>query len=117
MSIQTELTALLAPLVAGRIYPLTAPERPLTPYITYFRLFAQEGVTLEKNGGTGNEVHTRLQTDIWAQTYAGAQAKAEEVKMRLKGWHITNCVQGEQDFFDEEARLFRVLLDLSLWHH
>lgn len=113
----SDFFALVSPPFSGRAYPVAAPATPVAPYLTYFRIFASEGLTLEKNGGTGNEINTRLQVDIWAKTYGEAQTKATQVKALLKDWACQNTVQSEQDLQDEETKLFRVLLDLSIWHY
>ncbi len=116
MTIQTDLRARLSDLVAGRVYPLFAPEQAASPFIVYTRLSATENNTLAANGGTGNLTNTRLQVDVYAETYTAAQDMAAQVVMRLKGWNVTCVVNVQMDLFEEDTRLYRVMTDISTWH-
>jgi hypothetical protein len=116
MSVQTDFIALASAIFAGRLYPAGSEEAPVPPYATFFRVAAVEGATLDLNGGTGNEINTRLQVDVWALSYLEAQAKADAVKVALKGWEVENVLLGEQDMFEEDTKLHRVMLDISTWH-
>lgn len=116
MSIQTDLVALLGGLFAGRMYPQTAHTNAVAPYCTYSRVTATEEATLDPNGGTGNEVNTRMQIDVWALSYAEAQSKAAAVKAALKGSVIENVTLSELDMYEDDTGLHRVMLDVSTWH-
>lgn len=116
MSLQTDLFALLTGLFAARVYPRVAPEKTITPYAVYTRVATAEQHTLDTNGGTGNASNTRLQIDVYASTYSASQSSAEAVKTALKGWAVENTVQDEQDFFESDTKLHRVMLDVSAWH-
>ena len=116
MSLSTDFIALASALFAGRVYPVGSEEKPIPPYATFFRVAAVEGATLDPNGGTSNETNTRLQVDVWALTYLEAQAKAEILKAALKGWSVENVLLGEQDMFESDTKLHRVMLDISTWH-
>ncbi len=116
MSLQTDFIALTSAIFAGRVYPAGSEEAPVPPYATFFRVAAIEGATLDLNGGTGNETNTRLQVDVWSLSYLEAQAKAGAVKAALKGWPVENVLLGEQDVFESDTKLHRVMLDISTWH-
>lgn len=115
MSMQTEFVALVGPIVSGRVYPMGVTA-PVAPYLTYTRIAAVEQSTLDANGGDGNAINTRLQVDVWAQSYGDAQSKAAAVKAALKTWSIENVLLNEQDIYDAETKLHRVMLDISTWH-
>ena len=115
MSMQTEFVALVGPIVSGRVYPMGVTV-PVAPYLTYTRIAAVEQSTLDANGGTGNPINTRIQVDVWAQSYGDAQAKAAAVKAALKTWSVENVLLNEQDIYDSETKLHRVMLDVSTWH-
>lgn len=115
MTMQTDFVALVSSIVAGRVYP-AGTASTVTPYVTYSRVVSLEQSTLDANGGTGNASNTRLQVDIWAESYGAAQALAAQVKAALKGWSTENIVLSEQDDFEPDTRLHRCLLDLSVWH-
>lgn len=116
MSIQSEFYALVNPIFVGRAYPIVGPDAPVTPYLTYFRVIGIEQNTLDANGGTGNAINTQLQADVWAATYGEAQAKAAAVKAALKTWTVENVVTGEQDLFEADTKLHRVMMEISTWH-
>lgn len=116
MSILSDLYTLIGPVFAGRAYRNAAPDSPVAPYATFFRVAGVEGVTLDENGGTGNESNTRIQIDIYAATGVGVDEKAEAVKAALKGWHIVNVIELEMDGYEAEVKLHRVTLDISTIH-
>lgn len=116
MSVQTDFVALASPLFSGRLYPAVAPAGVTAPYATYTRVTAIEQSTLDANGGAGNSVNTRLQVDVWALTYLDAQGTAGALKTALKGWALENIVLAEQDGYENDTRLHRVMLDVSIWH-
>lgn len=116
MSLQSDLVALIGPIFAGRCYPNVAPDAPVKPYATYFRVASSEDVTLDDNGGIGNASNTRIQIDVWADSYGDAQAKAALVETALKGWGVENIIESEQDMYEPETKLHRVMLDVSVWH-
>ncbi|MEC5213316.1 hypothetical protein RCH06_001862 [Polaromonas sp. CG_9.5] len=115
MSVQTDFVALVSGAVAGRAYP-AGTASTVTPYITYSRITAIEQATLDANGGTGNLINTRLQIDVWAASYGAAQSTAAAVKAALKGWSNENIVLSEEDGFEPDTKLHRVMLDTSIWH-
>lgn len=116
MSIQTEFFTLVSGLFAAQVYPNVAPEGVVPPYATYTRVSAVEDPTLDTNGGAGNATNTRLQIDVFATTYAAAQSSASAVKTALKGWAAENILLDEQDLYEPDTKLHRVLLEASIWH-
>lgn len=116
MSLQTDLFTLLESLFSGRVYPSLAPEDTASPYVVYTRVSSVEENSLDANGGSANASNTRLQIDIYASSYSAAQSSAATVKSALKGWATENTLQGEQDFYEPDTKLHRVMLDVSTWH-
>jgi len=117
MSMQTDFVALAGPLVAGRVYPQGDAPAYVGPYITYFRVIADEQSTLDTNGGTGNLINTRLQADVYALSYGEAQTTAMALKAAMKGWALANVLIAEQDMREDDNKLHRVMLSVSVWHH
>lgn len=116
MSILTEFYSLAGPVFAGRAYRNTAPDSPQAPYATFSRVSGVEGNTLDANGGSGNETQTRIQIDIWAAGGVEADALADSLKAALKGWSVPNVLNMEMDGYDDEAKLHRIMLDISTTH-
>jgi len=116
MSIQTDFVTLAGSIFSGRLYPGVAPADVAAPYATYSRVVAIEQATLDTNGGTGNSTNTRLQIDLWSPSYLDVQAKSNALKAALKGWTVENVILSEQDGYEADTKLHRVMLDVSLWH-
>lgn len=117
MSLPSDLFALLGGVFAGRLYANAAPFGVVAPYAVYSRVSAIEESTLDANGGTGNAISTRLQIDVWATSYIDAQANAAAVKTALKGWALENILLSEQDGYEADTKLHRVILDISIFHY
>jgi hypothetical protein len=117
MSIQTDLRALIGAIVDERAYPVAAPDSPVAPYLTYQRVSAVPQNVMAGNGGAAPLMNTRLQIDVYAATYAEAQAKADAIKAALRGWAIQNVTNSEQDLYEGDVKLHRVMIDISTWHN
>ena len=115
MSIQEQLSALLsgATDAGANIYPMTAPDSCLRPYITYQRISANSENVMSGSSGL---INTRMQIDVYADTYAQSQAVAAAVESMMSGWTVQNVSQPAQDLYEDPVKLFRVLLDYSIWH-
>ncbi len=117
MNIQTEFVALAEPLVSARVYAQGDAPPYAGTYITYFRVIKDEQKTLDANGGTGNLTNTLLQADVYSLSKAGAMATAEALSDALKAWAVTNLITNEQDFYEDDTKLHRVMLRISMWHY
>lgn len=117
MSMRSDFVALAEPLFATRVYPQGLAPAYTAAYLTYSRINANEQSTLDQNGGVGNLVNTRMQVDVYSLSFSEAQAKATALKAALKGWSTTNLLLDEQDMYEPDTKLHRVMLDLSIWHY
>lgn len=113
-SLQAELVALLSPLVQGRIYPNFAPELPACPYVVYRRVSVTGLPVLD--GGTGGQVRTQFQLDLYATSYASALECAQRLRLLLAAWPQPHLIHLEQDLYEPECALHRVLIELAVWH-
>ena len=115
MTIQQQLAALLSGATAAgaRVYPMTAPDGVLKPYITYQRISANSENVLSGASGLTN---TRMQIDVYASTYGEACAIASEVAALMAAWSVQNVSVLSQDFYEDPVKLFRVSSDYSIWH-
>lgn len=116
MSIQEQLVALIAggaTDLGARLYPLTAPDQPQTPYAVYARVSANSENVLSGSSGL---INTRLQIDVYAATYGEAQRCAAQVDALLSGWSVPSVSLAAQDLYEPDVKLHRVILDYSLWH-
>lgn len=98
---------------ADRIYPQIAPDAAAPPYIVHQRVSANTENILD---GASGLVNTRLQVDVYATTYAQAQAVAAAIDALMAGWEVQNVSVLSQDFYEADAKLHRVATDYSIWH-
>ncbi len=116
MTIQEQLVALItagATGVGGRLYALTAPDLVTTPYSVYTRVFFNSENVLSGNSGL---VNTRMQIDVYSKTAAEAAAIATQIDALMAGWSVQNVSLPGQDFYEPTVKLYRVLLEYSIWH-
>lgn len=112
--IQENLYALLSGFVGGRMYPNMAPGAVEKPYLVYTRVASQPEITLNSKVPINND---RFQIDCFDNTYSGVQTLAKQVNQAMLDWAIQNVPLLEQDRFDSDANLHRVILDFSVWHY
>jgi hypothetical protein len=115
--IQEDLKSMLTTaLPAVPVYPNIAMQGSALPYIVYQRLISQVENILAGNGNPPIN-NSRIQIDVWSQSYASVQATAASVRSAMLGWNVQNISQGEQDFYESDTRLHRVMMDYSIWHY
>lgn len=112
---QTQLVTLLsgATDAGARVYPQVAPDSTPRPYITYQRVYAQSNNVMSGNSGL---INTRVQIDVYADTYSQAQTIALQVDALMSGWTLQIVSNPAQDMYEPDVKLHRVLLDYSVWH-
>lgn len=118
MKIQQQLFALLSPVVGAvnaTVWPIAAEQGAALPHVTYQVIYSPNENVL--SGAPPPIQQTRMQIDCWAQDYLGALALADLVTTTMQGWSVQNVQLGSQDFFEFEVRIYRVMLDYSIWYH
>ncbi|GEM_PF-7049628 len=115
MDILAEFLALVDPIMDGQAYRNVIPDDTPAPYARFQRVAAVEGITLDDNGGDGNETATRIQLDIFGSS-PEVDAKTAAVKAALKAWVVDNIITLELDGFEPEVKLHRTMLDISTIH-
>ena len=115
MSIQEQLVTLLSGQTdaATRIYPMVAPTGTAKPYIVYQRISAISETVLSGDSGLTN---TRMQIDVYADTYQSAQHTADQIEALMAGWSVQNVSVLAQDLYEDAVQLHRVQADFSIWH-
>ena len=112
--IQEQIAAALGAIAGGRLYPNVAPNNVQKPYLVYLRVASAPENTLADGVPIDN---TRLQIDCFDTTYAGVIALAESVKTAMRASGLSHVLLLEQDQYEFDALLHRVILDFSLWHY
>ena len=116
MSIETQLVARLkananlVALVVDRIYPLTAPQNVVKPYITY-QIINELGMQC-MSGNTYQE-DVRVQIDCWSLSYGQVISIKDEVKSSIALWKASSEVS-TMDGYENDTKLFRKLIDFNI---
>jgi hypothetical protein len=111
----------LTVLIGDRVYPLILPQEPTLPAIVYQRI---GGVPEYSQSGFSNLTPVRMQITCWGTTLMSAKNVAIQVKLALGGYRGPMgsstvgaiFIEDELDDLDEETGLYRVILDVLLWH-
>jgi hypothetical protein len=107
--------ASIAAAVLDRIYPLTAPQGVAKPYITYQRITGTP--TNDLDGLDGSLIDIRCQIDVYAASFDACRVLSEFVRIRLQtaAASFAALTNFDQDFFEDDVRLYRTALDCSFW--
>lgn len=115
------ITALLASVAGGRRHWVRAPQSAARPYLVLNRISGIHDYTTQ---GASGYVASRVQIDVYADTYTAAKVTARQVVTALSGYR-SGSIQGvfldmERDLPAEDAgtvnHLFRVSLDFTIHH-
>lgn len=112
--IQEQLFTALSGVAGGRVFPNVAPNNIAKPYVVYSRVASTPENTLADGVPVEN---TRFQIDCLDTTYAAVIALADVVKAAMRTSNLTNLLLLEQDQYEPDALLHRVILDFSVWHY
>ena len=108
----------LAALVSNRVYPLIMPQGATYPAVTYQRISTEpREVAMGADPGIARP---RFQVTAWAETFAGAKAAGDQIRLALERWNTTGIfdtyILAENDLYDEEAYKFGVAIDAQVVH-
>lgn len=113
MTIQQDLVVALAGVAGGRVYPQIAPDNPTAPFVVYSRVAGTPSNTL--NDGR-SIINSRFQIDCYERTYSGVQSLRSAVMGALDAWALRPVLLTETDVFDDDVKLHRALIEISVWH-
>jgi hypothetical protein len=111
----------LTVLIGERVYPLILPQDPTLPALVYQRIGS---VPEYSQSGYAGLTSARMQLTCWGTTLVSAKNTAEQVRLALGGYKGpmgmstvgASFIENEMDDLDEETGLFRVIMDVTLWH-
>ncbi|MDF1606956.1 DUF3168 domain-containing protein [Hoeflea sp. YIM 152468] len=114
------IIALLASVTGGRRYWGRAPQEVARPFIVFNRISQVRGYTSEGDDGLPE---TRVQVDIYADTYTSARDISKTIVDLVSGYRSGAMraifVDGIRDLPASDAgevnHLFRVSIDLMVW--
>lgn len=106
----------LTDLVSDRIYSMLMPQDSPLPTVTTEKISSVEENVMAGSGGRGTE-NARIRVASWAESLSGAQAAADEALIAMKGSATFEAIPVfEQDFFERDPRIYRVVTDYSVWY-
>lgn len=122
MSFESDLFAALnvagvTAIVGEKFTPGVAEQGTSAPYAVWNRISSQRENSLA--GFTSGLERVRVQLDCYATTFDGATALADAFKAAVDayaGSALKLLVLNEQDFFEDDTRLHRRMLELSCMH-
>jgi hypothetical protein len=121
----------LAALVSTRIYPQSAPQSAVRPFITFERISADHHHHMTAASGLVKAV---IQATAWAEDYSTAKTVAEAMREAADGYRgtitisvgvaLTNChimISNERDVVEwpqdgSDAPRRGVQIDFDFWH-
>ena len=115
------LTALLASVAGGKRYRVRAPQTATRPFVVLTRV---DGMSNYHMRGPSGYVESRVQIDVYGDTFTSTKAVADAVKATLSGYSggpiQAIFLDSERDLPAEDAgevtNLFRTSIDITIHH-
>lgn len=112
--IQSDVFDTLKGLVSDRCFPAGGvPDGTARPYISYQTISEVPDNVLH---GVGSKSQSRIQVDVYADTYDAARTTFAAVKAAMVAASFPNVLVNALDLYDDDAALFRVSGDFSIRH-
>lgn len=115
----------IAAIIGTRFYPQQLPQGATLPAVTYQRIAGQSLIDHQGDAGLGR---ARIQLDCWAPAgntgYQQTVSMAESIRAAISGYRgpmgsnpATNArVINVMDIPEPETKLWRRLVEVSIWH-
>ena len=110
----------LSALIGTRIYPLRMPQNPTLPAVVYQRISTPRTYS---HSGYSNLADPRFQFSVWAESYSGALAVAEQLRDAINGFTgsgsipvYSSQIANESDDYEPSTELYRILIDAFIAH-
>lgn len=117
-AVQTVLSAYsgLTDLVGDRIYPIILPQAVVYPAVTNEKISGVPLNTMADSTSRGVENY-RIRVSSWAETLKEAQETSDEILIAMKSATSFEAIPVfDQDFHESEPRVYRVVIDFSVWY-
>lgn len=111
-TIDERIQSLLAPLATGGAHQDIAAQGTVTPYIVWLQVISTTNNNL---AGASNVQNLRLQIDCYAKTQAARKALELAVIAAMGSATFSNVQLTSQNLYEQEVKLFRAMLDFSVW--
>lgn len=112
--IQEDVRSVLSPVFAARFYPAgTVPDGAARPFGAYQVISHVPDAVLS---GSGTKTQSRIQVDVYADTYAAAWSTIAAVKAAMIAASFPNVLLNVTETFEDDTALHRVSADYSIRH-
>ena len=115
MSLESDLFALIGPIVSNRAYPITAPFGTPTPFVIWNSLGGTPVNFYESAMPSKRNLH--IQVRVWSTTYAGALVVARSIENALvtsATLRATRLGEALGDY-EDDVKLYGTIQDFSIW--
>ena len=112
MSLETTLQTLLNALAAGGAHQDIARQGATAPYLVWLLVASPTNNSLQ---GASNVQNTRIQVDCYAASQAARQTLADVVVAAMAASSLSNVRLSSQNLYEPEVKLFRTMLEFSIW--
>ncbi|CAB3704652.1 DUF3168 domain-containing protein [Achromobacter piechaudii] len=116
MSLEGKLKAVLAPLVAGRLFPDVTPDKPEFPLIVYQGVGGSEQWYVE--GKRREKRHQRVQIHVWATSRLEASGIADLIGTALceSGFPAVEPYGAPSSLYEEAIKKYGTRQDFGIWY-
>ena len=111
-TLDESIQALLLPLATGGAHQDVAIQGTIAPYIVWLNVVSPTNNTLS---GASNVQNTRLQVDCYAPSAAARKTLSDAVIAAMATASFKNVQITEQSNFETDTKLFRKVLEFSIW--
>ncbi|WP_169294611.1 DUF3168 domain-containing protein [Advenella sp. EE-W14] len=111
--IEPQIVSIISSLVAGRVYPDTAPSKAELPYVLYLQVGGKAVNVLEAK--PMNKKNARFQIMVWAKTRSESTTLIRSIEDRLVT-ELRAYVEGASvSEYDFDSGLYGSRQDFSFW--
>ncbi len=111
----------LSTLVSARIYPMTAPQDVLMPYVTYQRISTVKIGLLSSDTDISEP---RYQIDVYANTHLSCRDVADQIILAMQRWQgvessvtiLDVTIENDSDNYDNELKSYNSSVDVIISH-
>jgi Protein of unknown function (DUF3168) len=111
-TLDESIQALLDPLATGGAFQDIATQGTIAPYIVWLNVVSSTNNTLS---GATNVQNTRLQIDCYATSAAARKSLSDAVIAAMATASFKNLQITGQGSFEAETKLFRKIIEFSIW--
>jgi hypothetical protein len=112
VTIEASIQSVLNNCASNGSYQDIAPQGTETPYIVWTEVVSTTNNTFE---GASDLQNLRLQVDIYAKMQGTRSLVTAAVIAAMAGASFTNIQISSQNLYEAEVKLFRTILEFSVW--